>query len=65
MSLTIDCGEGKHDICSGTGRHHYLIPQLNDGEEFECACSCHKKEKEKAEDGVRHDLPTLSRWAPR
>lgn len=42
MSLTIDCGEGKHDICRGRGKHHYLIPQENDGTEFICSCPCHK-----------------------
>lgn len=43
MSLTIDCGEGKHGICRGWGTHHYLIPQMDDGQEFECACPCHKR----------------------
>lgn len=43
MSVTVDCGEGKHSVCSGIGTHHYLIPQLNDGEPFKCQCPCHTK----------------------
>jgi hypothetical protein len=42
MSLTIDCGEGRHaPICRGAGTEHYLIPQHDDGTEFVCACKCH------------------------
>jgi hypothetical protein len=43
MSLTIDCGEGRHfPICVGTGTERYLMPQDNDeGDEFVCACGCH------------------------
>jgi hypothetical protein len=42
MSLTIDCGEGRHaPICRGAGTEHYLIPQHDDGQEFVCACRCH------------------------
>jgi len=43
LGLTIDCGEGKHDLCIGWGRAHYLIPQLGN-ERFDCGCPCHKKE---------------------
>jgi hypothetical protein len=41
VSLTVDCGEGSHAVCRGAGKEHYLIPQLDDGEEFVCACRCH------------------------
>jgi hypothetical protein len=43
MSLTIDCGEGRHfPICTGTGTERYLMPQQNDpNDEFVCACGCH------------------------
>jgi hypothetical protein len=42
MSLTIDCGEGRHaPVCRGAGTEHYLIPQHDDGTEFVCACRCH------------------------
>lgn len=40
MSVTVDCGEGRHDVCSGSATKTYLIPQL-DGERFECGCYCH------------------------
>lgn len=40
MSRTIDCGEGKHDVCSGSGTQPYLIPQ-EAGKEFSCECPCH------------------------
>jgi len=45
MGITVDCGEGKHDLCCGFGSHHYLIPQLNDGGNFTCACPCHADEE--------------------
>ena len=38
--MTIDCGEGKHDLCIGWGTSQHLIPQ-EDGERFECECGCH------------------------
>lgn len=41
MALTIDCGEGRHDVCIGYAKQTYLIPQL-DGELFRCACGCHR-----------------------
>lgn len=40
MSLTIDCGEGKHTVCSGSGTDVYLIPQES-GDRFYCGCGCH------------------------
>ena len=43
MSVTIDCGEGKHDLCVGWAKQTYLFPQY-DGERFECDCPCHKRE---------------------
>lgn len=54
MSITIDCGEGKHSVCSGYGTHHYLVPQLNDGKEFECACPCHKQQSKREDRRYRH-----------
>lgn len=41
--MTVDCGEGKHDLCIGWGDYSYLFPQLA-GERFECRCSCHKQQ---------------------
>jgi hypothetical protein len=41
LSLTIDCGEGRHQVCRGAGTQHYLVPQYDDGTEFACACKCH------------------------
>lgn len=44
MSVTVDCGEGKHDLCTGTGRTAYLIPQESRGFDeppFNCGCPCH------------------------
>lgn len=43
MSITIDCGEGKHKTCSGSGTQPYLIPQ-EAGDRFYCGCSCHHSE---------------------
>lgn len=46
MSVTVDCGENKHDLCTGTGRTAYLIPQDSrslDEPEFNCGCTCHHK----------------------
>lgn len=43
MSWTIDCGEGRHDECTGSGDQTFLIPQL-DGIEFICSCLCHEEE---------------------
>jgi hypothetical protein len=40
-TTTIDCGEGKHDLCIGWGTDSYLIPQRA-GERFDCGCSCHE-----------------------
>lgn len=40
VSVTIDCGEGKHEVCSGSGDQPYLIPQ-DAGPRFECGCPCH------------------------
>lgn len=57
MSVTIDCGEGKHEICRGRGRQHYLMPQYDDGEEFECECPCH--------DGFNRLLEEVMRYCPR
>lgn len=50
MSVTIDCGEGRHDVCLGAGTQHYLIPQLNDGERFDCSCGCHRSDPEPVTD---------------
>lgn len=44
MSLTVDCGEGKHDLCAGTGHTAYLFPQESRGyaePPFNCGCRCH------------------------
>jgi len=44
VSRTVDCGEGKHDLCLGTGRVSYLFPQENrdfDEPPFFCGCRCH------------------------
>lgn len=38
--MTVDCGEGKHELCIGWGTETYLFPQL-DGDRFECRCWCH------------------------
>lgn len=40
MSLTVDCGEGKHDLCTGSGDQPYLVPQ-DAGPRFACGCRCH------------------------
>jgi hypothetical protein len=42
--ITVDCGEGKHDLCTGTGHKAYLIPQESrepDEPPFNCGCRCH------------------------
>lgn len=47
MSVTVDCGEGKHDLCSGRGRTAYLFPQESpepDEPSFYCGCPCHHNE---------------------
>ena len=44
MSITVDCGEGKHDLCVGKGRTAYLFPQESRGTDeppFACGCRCH------------------------
>lgn len=44
MPITVDCGENKHDLCTGRGRTAYLIPQESralDEEPFNCGCTCH------------------------
>lgn len=44
MPITVDCGEGKHDLCTGTGRTAYLISQESRGYDeppFYCGCHCH------------------------
>jgi hypothetical protein len=44
MSVTVDCGEGKHTLCGGTGRIAYLFPQESRGYDeppFACGCECH------------------------
>lgn len=55
MGVTVDCGEGKHDLCIGWATQTYLIPQL-DGERFECACPCHGKRQK--------DVPVERRERP-
>jgi hypothetical protein len=45
MSVTIDCGEGRHGLCVGYGESPYLFPQLA-GDTFTCACHCHKFERQ-------------------
>ena len=45
MALTIDCGEGKHDVCSGTiTGASYLFPQTADEPPRPCRCDCHGRE---------------------
>lgn len=44
MSVTVDCGEGKHDLCVGYGHTAYLFPQDSrdlDEPPFNCGCVCH------------------------
>jgi hypothetical protein len=44
MAITVACGEGKHGLCSGSGRTAYLIPQESRGFDeppFACGCICH------------------------
>lgn len=44
MSVTLDCGENKHDLCTGTGRQAYLVPQEDrwpPDPPFNCGCTCH------------------------
>lgn len=44
MSITVDCGEGRHDLCSGQGHTAYLFPQESrdlDRPPFDCGCRCH------------------------
>lgn len=44
MSVTVDCGEGKHDLCTGTGRQAYMFPQEDrwpPDPPFNCGCQCH------------------------
>jgi hypothetical protein len=43
--MTIDCGEGRHLVCSGEGTDVYRIPQEG-GVRFACACSCHTYREE-------------------
>lgn len=55
MSITIDCGEGKHDLCIGTGRSAYMFPQEDrfpPDPPFYCGCQCHH-EGVKGRDGER------------
>lgn len=47
MSRTVDCGEGRHDLCVGYAHTSYLFPQDSrpiDEEPFPCGCRCHHKE---------------------
>lgn len=49
MGVTVDCGEGKHTICSGRGHTAYLFPQESVpwGEPaFYCGCGCHHDGRE-------------------
>ena len=44
MARTVDCGEGRHGQCTGTGRTAYLVPQESrdlDEPAFHCGCRCH------------------------
>lgn len=44
MSKTVDCGEGRHDLCVGYAHTAYLFPQESrplDEAPFACACRCH------------------------
>lgn len=44
MAITVDCGEGKHKLCSGRGHTAYLFPQESiplDKPAFHCGCWCH------------------------
>lgn len=41
MAKTIDCGEGKHDLCTGTGTRAWMFPQEDDPDGFACGCACH------------------------
>lgn len=44
MAVTVDCGEGKHALCTGRGRIAYLFPQESRGRDeppFYCGCACH------------------------
>lgn len=44
MAKTVDCGEGKHDLCTGRGHTAYLFPQESrdhDEPPFYCGCKCH------------------------
>lgn len=39
--LTIDCGEGKHNLCIGWGTERYPDATRRGGERFTCGCPCH------------------------
>lgn len=44
MAITFDCGEGKHDLCTGRGRAAYMFPQESrylHEPPFNCGCPCH------------------------
>lgn len=44
MSKTVDCGEGRHELCNGTGRTAFMFPQEDrhyDEPPFNCGCPCH------------------------
>lgn len=44
MSLTVDCGEGRHNACTGHGRTAYMFPQESRGRDeppFARGCVCH------------------------
>lgn len=41
MPKTIECGEGRHDDCRGTGKYAWLLPQLDVEAGFACGCDCH------------------------
>lgn len=49
MAVTVDCGEGKHALCTGSGRTAYLFPQesrSHDEPPFDCGCRCHHDGRE-------------------
>jgi len=44
VSVTVDCGEGKHALCTGRGHTSYLFPQESrelSEPPFDCGCRCH------------------------
>lgn len=67
MATTVDCGEGRHQVCTGRGYTAYLIPQDSrrlDEAPFYCGCQCHHRGLATGGRGVRCSDPECPKIAP-